>query len=92
MKPQPTDRCRQLLEQVSRYLDGDLSAAERRTVGQHLRRCPCCQHVAESLKHTVDACHKAGGARLPADVRSRARARIATLLASGAVTTPRARG
>ena len=90
MKPQPTDRCRQLLEQVSRYLDGDLSAAQRRTVGQHLRRCPCCQHIADGLKHTVDACHKAGGARLPADVRSRARARIATLLASSSVPPRRA--
>ena len=89
MKPHPTDRCRQLLEQVSRYLDGDLSAAQRRTVGQHLRRCPCCQHMADGLKHTVDACHKAGVARLPADVRTRAKARIATLLASGPVTTPR---
>jgi anti-sigma factor RsiW len=89
MKPQPTDRCRQLLEQVSRYLDGDLTPAKRRTVGQHLRRCPCCQHLANGLKHTVDTCHKAGVARLPADVRARAKARITTLLASGAVTAPR---
>ncbi len=90
MKPQPTDRCRKLLEEVSRYLDGDLTAAERRKVGQHLQRCPCCQHMAASLKHTVEACHKAGSARLPADVRTRARARIATLLASGPTPPGRA--
>jgi anti-sigma factor RsiW len=90
MTPQPTDRCRKLLEQVSRYLDGDLTVAQRRTVGQHLRRCPCCQHMADSLKQTVETCRKAGGARLPADVRSRARARIATLLASGPVPPRRA--
>jgi hypothetical protein len=41
------------------------------------------------LKHTVDACRKAGSARLPADVRLRARARIATLLASGPAARPR---
>ena len=89
MNPQPTDRCRALLEQVSRYLDGDLTPAERRAVAQHLRTCPCCQHMADSLKHTVEACHKAGARRLPADVRSRAKARIATLLASGPVAAPR---
>jgi anti-sigma factor RsiW len=78
-----------LLEQVSRYLDGDLTPAERRAVGQHLQKCPCCQHIADGLKHTVDACHKAGGARLPADVRIRAKARIATLMAGGPVGAAR---
>lgn len=83
MTTTPSDRCRALLEQLSRYIDNDLSPAERRTLTAHLRRCPCCQTMADSLKHTVDACRKAGAARLPADVRVRARARIATLLASG---------
>jgi hypothetical protein len=45
--------------------------------------------MADSLKHTVDVCRKAGGARLPADVKLRARERIATLLASGPVSRPR---
>jgi anti-sigma factor RsiW len=77
------DRCRALLGQLSRYIDGDLTPAERRALASHLRRCPCCQTMADSLKHTVDTCRKAGAARLPADVRSRAKARIATLLATG---------
>ena len=83
MSAQPDDRCRALLEQLSRFLDGDLTPAQRRAVSLHLRRCPCCQTMADSLQHTVEVCRKAGGARLPADVRSRAKARIATLLASG---------
>jgi anti-sigma factor RsiW len=83
MNTTPTDRCRALLEQLSRYIDDDLAPAERRALTAHLRRCPCCQTMADSLKHTVDACRRAGTARLPADVRVRARARIATLLASG---------
>ncbi|MCX6551094.1 MAG: zf-HC2 domain-containing protein [Acidobacteria bacterium] len=89
MKAEPRDHCRKLLEQVSRYLDGDLTPAERRTITQHLRQCPCCQTMADSLQHTVEVCRKAGGARLPADVRSRAKARIATLLSSGPVHRPR---
>ena len=83
MKTTPSDRCRALLEQLSRYIDDELTPAERRSLATHLRRCPCCQTMADSLKHTVEACRKAGAARLPADVRGRARTRIATLLASG---------
>ncbi|MFO7692649.1 MAG: zf-HC2 domain-containing protein [Vicinamibacterales bacterium] len=89
MKTTPSDRCRALLERLSRYIDDDLTPAERRALTAHLRRCPCCQTTADSLKHTVDACRKAGTARLPADVRLRARARIATLLGPDAAARSR---
>jgi anti-sigma factor RsiW len=89
MKKSASERCRSLLEQLSRSIDDDLTPAERRSLAAHLRRCPCCQTMADSLKHTVDACRKAGSARLPADVRVRAKARIATLLASGPAERPR---
>jgi anti-sigma factor RsiW len=89
MKTPASDRCRSLLEQLSKYIDNDLTAAQHRSLNAHLRRCPCCQTMADSLRHTVDTCRKAGTARLPADVRLRARARIATLLATGAASRPR---
>jgi anti-sigma factor RsiW len=89
MKTPASDRCRSLLEQLSKYLDDELTPAQRRSLTAHLRRCPCCQTMADSLKHTVEACRKAGTTRLPADVRVRARARIATLLATGPVGGPR---
>jgi len=80
MKHSPSG-CRDLLEQLSLYIDGELKAAERRKLAAHLRRCPCCEEFAESLKRTVLLCQQAGRTRLPADVRARARARIAELLA-----------
>jgi anti-sigma factor RsiW len=89
MKTSASDRCRALLEQLSKYIDDELTPAQRRSLTAHLRRCPCCQTMADSLKHTVETCRKAGSARLPADVRTRARARIATLLSSGAAQRPR---
>jgi anti-sigma factor RsiW len=89
MNTTPSDRCRALLEQLSKYIDDDLAPAERRALTAHLRRCPCCRTMADSLKHTVEACRKAGTTRLPADVRVRARARIATLLASGSAARSR---
>jgi len=83
MTTRPHDRCRELLEQLSRYVDGELTGRERRAVVTHLKKCPCCQTMAKGLQQTVDVCRKAGSARLPSDVRARARARIASLLASG---------
>jgi anti-sigma factor RsiW len=86
------DRCRAMLEQLSRFVDGDLTAAQRREMAKHLGRCPCCRTLADSLQQTVDLCRKAGGARLPADVRTRAKARIETLLASGPAPRRRSAG
>lgn len=83
------DRCRELLEQLSRFVDGDLSGPERRRLAAHLAKCPCCQAMADSLRQTVDTCRRARGSRLPADVRARARARITTLLATGHVPRPK---
>jgi len=80
MKARAHSRCRDLLERLSRYIDGDLAPGERRSLMAHLRRCPCCEEFAESLRRTVEACHEAGRSRLPPDVQARARARIAELL------------
>jgi anti-sigma factor RsiW len=85
--------CRELVEQLSRFVDGDLSAADRRDVAQHLRHCPCCDDFVESLRRTVALCHEAGRTNLPPAVRARARRRISTLLAQvpGTRATARSR-
>jgi len=82
MTPTPAhrERCRELLERVSRYVDGDVTPAERRAVVAHIRRCPCCQAMTEGLKQTVSVCRDASSTRLPPAVRARAKARIAALL------------
>ncbi len=80
MKRHDGEHCRELLEQLSLYIDGDLNARERRSIMAHLRRCPCCEDFAESLRRTVLVCQQAGQRQLPRDVRARARARIAELL------------
>ncbi len=83
MKEDAGGRCRAMLTQISRLLDGDLKGAERRALVTHLRKCPCCEDMAESLQRTVEACHKAGRTRLPAEVRDRAKQRVADLMARG---------
>jgi anti-sigma factor RsiW len=73
-------RCVGFLERLSRYLDDELPAADRETIERHLRDCPCCEEVLQSLKFTVTICHEEGRPDLPPDVRQRARARVSELL------------
>ena len=76
----PSARCRALLVEASKYLDGDLTPSRRRIVERHLRSCACCGTMKDCLRKTIAACRAEGKTRLPADVRSRAAARIRALL------------
>ena len=38
-RTRPSARCRALLLELSRYLDGDLTPARRRTVERHIKAC-----------------------------------------------------
>ncbi len=89
MKTRHTARCRALIERLSRFIDDDLTGAERRAVREHLRRCPCCDDFADSLRRTVRLCQDARRTRLPAEVRARARARVRALLTARVPPKPR---
>jgi anti-sigma factor RsiW len=80
----PSARCRKLLLELSRYLDGELAPARCRHVEQHIGRCECCEAMAARLRRTVAACRAEGGRRPPRDVRTRAADRIRALIARGA--------
>ncbi|HEX6324826.1 MAG TPA: zf-HC2 domain-containing protein [Vicinamibacterales bacterium] len=76
----PSPHCRALLLELSRHLDGELTAPRRRAIERHLAACDCCGTLAVRLRRTIDACRASGSPRLPADVRARARARITRLM------------
>jgi anti-sigma factor RsiW len=77
----PSSRCRALLLEVSRYLDGDLPRARRRTIERHIKTCGCCGTIAARLRMTVTACRAEGKKRPPRDVMTRAAKRIRMLVA-----------
>ena len=79
--PRPSARCRRLLRELSRYLDGDLTPARRRTVERHIKACACCGTMAARLRRTVAACRAEGKRRPPRGVMSRAAERIRMLIA-----------
>lgn len=75
--------CKDLLERISRYLDGELPAAEHARMERHLHECPECVQVLHSLEHTVDLCREEGRPDLPPDLRARALERVHRLLSEG---------
>jgi anti-sigma factor RsiW len=77
----PSARCRALLLELSRYLDGDLTPARRRTIERHIKTCGCCGTMAARLRTTVAACRAEGKKRPPRDVMTRAAKRIRMLVA-----------
>jgi anti-sigma factor RsiW len=79
-----------LLEELSSYLDGELSPSRCAAMEAHLASCPCCGVLADRLRRAVAICRVSGMSRLPADVRSRAKARISDLLDAAAPTRRRA--
>lgn len=76
----PSARCRALLLEVSRYLDGDLTAARRRAVERHIVDCSCCGAMAEGLRRTIEACRAERNERPPRAVRVLAAKRIRALI------------
>jgi anti-sigma factor RsiW len=90
----PSKRCRALLLDISRLLDGDLAPRRRRSLERHLRRCPCCDTLAWQLRRTVAACRAERTRRPPPEVRKRAAERIRVLVASegASVRSRRRRG
>jgi anti-sigma factor RsiW len=74
-------RCRAKVCDLLEYLDADLTPARCRALEQHLTECPCCGTMATNLRKAIALCRSEGRRSLPAAVRSRARQRVADLLA-----------
>lgn len=72
--------CRETLEHIAAYLDGDLPAAECRSVEEHCRACESCASFVAGLRQTVGLCRQVATAPLPEDVRVRALASVRKLL------------
>jgi anti-sigma factor RsiW len=78
----PAARCRKVLLELSRALDGELGTAGCAAIEQHLTTCGSCARAAVALRSTIATCRSTGQLpSLPAAVRARARSRIKTLLA-----------
>lgn len=63
--------CREIREQLSAYLDGELSAEEAGTIRDHVESCAECGQELESLRRTVQAVAGLPSVGAPADLKEK---------------------
>ena len=70
--------CEQVKERLSEYLDGELPAADRAAVEEHLRGCDACARFGGEFRATVRALreHLLRPTKLPVAVQERVRAAL----------------
>lgn len=66
-------KCKELCDKLSDYLDGDLGQKECVLIEEHLRECPPCSLIYESLRTAVSVCEKGISDDIPEDVHERLR-------------------
>jgi len=75
-----TRDCRERLEKLFTYIDGDLRGPARERLERHLAECRCCGDLEEGLRRTIETCRASGQRQLPRALRVRAKQRIRALL------------
>ena len=66
--------CKEHLERISEYLDGELDSSVCRQVEEHLASCPECRQCLESLQRTIQLCKEAAQQDMPHQAREHLRA------------------
>jgi anti-sigma factor RsiW len=75
--------CRDTLENISAYLDGELDASACDAIERHSLGCPGCGALLDGLRKTIGLCRQAANVELPEAVRQKARAAVRQLLDEG---------
>ena len=63
--------CRDLLDQISDYVDGELEAALCTELESHLAECPNCRVMVDTVRRTITLYHAQVATQLPSDVEDR---------------------
>ena len=66
------ETCRNLLSQLSDYIDGELEEALCAEIEHHMAGCPDCRAVVNTLEKTVELYHTtASRSQVPEEVQAR---------------------
>ena len=76
----PLNTCREVLADISGYLDGELETTACEAIQQHCLTCSGCAALVKGLQETVGLCRQAARTPVPEAVRRRARERVRRLL------------
>lgn len=72
--------CRDVLANISGYLDGELDTTACAAIERHCLACPRCAELVNGLRETVGLCREAATLPLPDAVRRRAIESVRQLL------------
>jgi anti-sigma factor RsiW len=64
-------RCRQVIDKISEYIDGELDPELVRELERHLQHCEDCRVVVDTTRQTVEVFCHTEPAPLPNDVHER---------------------
>ncbi|MGD1093181.1 MAG: zf-HC2 domain-containing protein [Bryobacteraceae bacterium] len=71
--PPNTDKCKELFALLSDYLNLELPPDACKQIEAHLAGCPPCIEFVESLRKTVELCHRYQPTELPERLGTQAR-------------------
>ena len=61
--------CKELVQVINDYLEGALSAADRRRFEEHLSICPGCQTYLDQMRKTIQVVGRLSEESIPSDAR-----------------------
>ncbi len=64
-----SETCKQLMAQLSNFLDGELDPALCEKIERHLATCPMCSIVVDTTKKTITLYRDAPQQEIPTEVR-----------------------
>jgi anti-sigma factor RsiW len=68
--------CKEIFARLSEYLDQELPDDVCHEIDSHIAGCPPCVEFVESLRKSIDLCHKARSMDTPGPLPEDARARL----------------
>jgi anti-sigma factor (TIGR02949 family) len=80
--------CQENQDQLSAYLDGELTADETAAVRDHLAACPACARELDELRRAIDAVKALPPIQAPADLKGKIMAQIESEAARAPASTP----
>lgn len=82
--PLPGTACPDVVNLLTRHLEGELSREQCAEMERHVSQCKRCAAACESLRQTLALCRSDESGQVPEPVRKRVREQIQALLAAGA--------
>ena len=74
--------CAKARQELSNYLEGEVTAEVQRAIDEHLAHCRCCQVIFDTTRRTLRIVSDSGPFEIPLEVRARLHARLAELYAA----------